>query len=1356
MHHAAPERNSHWLARVELHPDGRDGMTYGRTSQPGAVSSEREGKDAVHVASQQQTALGPATTAVVISQAGRGPIERWLVIATALACWSTAALDLSGNTLFLATFDHGPAADMAAGRGEPLRPGTLTAVPGVSGNGIRVTERVEYDTEGNLHADAGTLSFYARPTALWTGTDARTVPLLGCVGGRAARKLLNALQIYLAYPRASPRWVLRFLLADQNEGPEHLSIVTDPLAAAAWQRDPAAWAHIVVCWSVGDMVLAVDGRVCRRSPRAARAPVRLPARLGRVFSLEPGFCFDQLLILDRALSEPEIAKLHRLKGASNMGQRPPPSPLFPVPRRTTPPVVDGLVGPAEWKQACAVTGFLGLTSKEYSHRQGTFWVAYDPATLYFAYRSSFPPGTQEGGAWDEKALRAFARERDGKVFADDSVELYLAPQEPTRYVQFIANCLGTINDRRFGEVSWDGDWQVCCRVDDDAGLWELEGAITFAELGVPAPRSGDTWFFNVARNWKGQEDLFTSLTGEYRKSMARLLFTDGSLAVHEQSWGKPLAGLPAADLALQSHTTEGIRVRTEWAVLDADGEPVAETEGRRDIRLDPGGEARLRQEHRVTEEGRYALRLALHDVGADASLYERELPFSVSQPVDLRPFYVLKTATLGVLTDLTRLPLNPLTSCSRIEYAVATRTGTVASATVDTLEEARFAVEFDTGSAVTPGTEVTMSCRFLATTGAVFQSQVDYRVPVEPDWYGAYDPPDGFVPYPWTPVRVDADAGTVACWNRTYTFGNAPLPVSIRVGRRELLRGPMLLQARVEGRDLTWDDGATEAVRIGPAAVTFRKQGRGVNLDVAVETTVEFDGYADCRITLTPRRPVTVSELQVTVPLRGEWIRFFHVDGQWGDRLFGPLVRRGEFTTLEEAHHYCWLGDDDTGFCWLAEDVDDWQPGAGQSALGFEKRGRDWVATFSPVGEPRTIHTPRQVRIGFQATPTRPPHARRVRGLLCYNTPPEKLNIPSSGIGDTVVEMTLKGKMNYPPFPQQAGTMRAWIAGHKAKGRKFLSYQYIDAGTETDAYAAYWGDWVAAMPPETMQWRTQTAKCCIATSWSDYCCWVLDTMMREFDTDGVYLDGVMARECRRRSGHGHGGMAAWPMSAARTHIKKLLYVARRNKGPEAILFGHVSLSTIAPLAGLLDLHLKGENYGAPLDYSALTPEVMRAEFGRQWGPQSIILPQLTKKQAIPASRFLGLIALHDVDCAPSWLPPESRRELLLPMWQAQEEFRIDTATFRPYWRQQLFREAGGAPVSLYARADERQYLLVVANQNDTPARLEIATGSAAAPGLSVMRVTDVFRSRDIPHRENRFGLDAEPWEFRLLRVTVHR
>ena len=351
--------------------------------------------------------------------------------------------------------------------------------------------------------------------------------------------------------------------------------------------------------------------------------------------------------------------------------------------------------------------------------------------------------------------------------------------------------------------------------------------------------------------------------------------------------------------------------------------------------------------------------------------------------------------------------------------------------------------------------------------------------------------------------------------------------------------------------------------------------------------------------------------------------------------------------------------------------------------------------------------------------------------------------------------MSLKGKQNFPPFEQDAEQSQEWIVGHQRRGTKFLCYQYIDAGTTTDAYQKYWGDWVTSMPPVLRSFREVIAYSCLATSWSDYYCHTLDTMMRDFGADGMYLDGVMshgaqATPCER--GDAHGATCAGkplPVLTAREHLRKLVFVARKNKGKESVLWGHLSIGMIAPLGGLLDVHLKGENYGAPLSYDDLTPEVMRVEFGRQWGPQSIILPQLTKKQMIPTSRFLGLIALHDVDCVPGFLPPKERARLLYPMWEILDDFPIADAEFLPYFRQRLFTEASGRPVSLYRHTKEARFLVIAANQTGKPTRFDIDY-HAVAP---MRGITAKLSGRAVPFTGNRFSVELEPWGLQLLEVS---
>ncbi|MFA0744664.1 MAG: hypothetical protein LASZOEIN_001459 [Candidatus Fervidibacter sp.] len=101
-----------------------------------------------------------------------------------------------------------------------------------------------------------------------------------------------------------------------------------------------------------------------------------------------------------------------------------------------------------------------------------------------------------------KAMKRTVRRRDGEVWRDDCVEVFLAPDpnEPSSYYHIIVNSLGIIRDEFWqdgkDDVGWDSGAKVATRVEDDR--WVAEIAIPLERLNR-MPVFSETWKVNFAR-----------------------------------------------------------------------------------------------------------------------------------------------------------------------------------------------------------------------------------------------------------------------------------------------------------------------------------------------------------------------------------------------------------------------------------------------------------------------------------------------------------------------------------------------------------------------------------------------------------------------------------------------------------------------------------------------------------------------------------------------------------------------------------------------------------------------------------------------------------------------------------------
>lgn len=153
--------------------------------------------------------------------------------------------------------------------------------------------------------------------------------------------------------------------------------------------------------------------------------------------------------------------------------------------------IDGLLTDDAWADAVTLGDFVyGRSSKPEVDTK--VLVTYDSNNLYIAVVNGEP---------NTSSLVTNATGRDGKVWGDDSVEVYVDPENKKQrdYYGFFVNAVNVIYDRRHQE-SWNGEWTSATSV-QNRRCWIVEMAIPFKTMKISS-KLGHKLGIMVARNRK--------------------------------------------------------------------------------------------------------------------------------------------------------------------------------------------------------------------------------------------------------------------------------------------------------------------------------------------------------------------------------------------------------------------------------------------------------------------------------------------------------------------------------------------------------------------------------------------------------------------------------------------------------------------------------------------------------------------------------------------------------------------------------------------------------------------------------------------------------------------------------------
>lgn len=184
--------------------------------------------------------------------------------------------------------------------------------------------------------------------------------------------------------------------------------------------------------------------------------------------------------------------------------------LIEIPSLAQEPVIDGDPTDEIWKSAWHSDTFYKVTSR---------WVARTAdgrSEAFLGYRNNKLYVAVIGYEKDLDKLSRKINIRDGNVYTDDCVEIYLDPGDTDRdFYHFVINANGTLFDRLARDKSKNYKCQYKAAVFRDRGYWACEFCIDAAELDNRRIEPGAVWIMTVIRTRIGPASEMTGIWPTY-------------------------------------------------------------------------------------------------------------------------------------------------------------------------------------------------------------------------------------------------------------------------------------------------------------------------------------------------------------------------------------------------------------------------------------------------------------------------------------------------------------------------------------------------------------------------------------------------------------------------------------------------------------------------------------------------------------------------------------------------------------------------------------------------------------------------------------------------------------------------
>lgn len=678
------------------------------------------------------------------------------------------------------------------------------------------------------------------------------------------------------------------------------------------------------------------------------------------------------------------------------------------------------------------------------------------------------------------------------------------------------------------------------------------------------------------------------------------------------------------------------------------------------------------------------------------------------------------------------------------------------------------------------------------------------------------------IPSPFIPLRAETKnlEHVVHVIGRDYTIGADGMLTSIKSEGQELLAGPVRMVLMEDGGPALWDENYPENESESfiqqrsdeQIVICGAKQSERFIVDTC--STIGYDGCIDMDVKLMTRgktvaqcygtaeiKPLEykLDQLWLEIPLKAEAMTLYHmtpksvIELEDGTSLpLNDMCSSGRIPDQSVQipfKAFLWLGNEERGFGWFAENDRNWQPAKETCAMEIVRHGEElvlrvhlldghpvsWKADYS---EGAVAYLPISFHFGFQVTPVKPfpkqPYIHNAFHLDCgikikgnymdFLSAENRFDrLAQMGVTTLILHEKWNKAQNWFELSEYTGHQLRYIVDecHK-RNIKVLPY----FGYELSVMSPIWSEQCETFTGRDINgnirggwWRVPFQReyvTCYNSGYADLFVKGIADMMDMYQVDGVYLDGTAHAPYCCSVAHGCGWYdengrlrGTYPIRAVRRLFQRLYEVVQSRGGQINVhMAGIVNFTAIPYIhqnwyGEILQLNLiKGSTADMNLDF-------FRAEYtGRNMGaPVEFIAyenrPIWCFEHAVAYSILHGILPRPNDIGYPL--------ELMSCIWRILDAFPIEKSEWLPYWNNEVKTSHEKVRVSYYRYTglDKRQQILAFAvNISADPVEQVTVTFQEAVSGA-----TDMERKEEMERNEETgFSFGLEKYGYRILFV----